>query len=386
MLPHPDFQFIASDGAFDATRLAHRTAQLAEQVADGTLQLVAPSALDVIAAVALDGVASTIELVPAGVQPDGVDSSVGQTRWVIFTSGSTGEPIAITHTLESLARSVSQHDGPRTWGLVYDPARLAGFAVVLQALATGSTLVDARTGSIMQRVDTMRDAGVDALSATPTLWRQILQSGHAENWPLTRVTLGGEVADQLILDALRRQFPAARVTHIFAASETGVAFAVSDGLEGFPEAFLHTPPRGVQLAVRDDLLWIHNPGSSAAGDDGFAPTGDVVSIAESRVRFEGRLSGMANVGGTKVFPEQVERELREHPGVADAVVIARRSPFAGQILVARVTAVDPAAGTTFGGEVRRWLGERLSRPMIPATIEVVDDLGSSSNGKVVRHD
>ena len=380
------FRYVDGDTVHDSATIAAEAAALAARTPAGsTVQLRGASALETIAALAgLDGHAARVELLPAGVEAEPGRSEGFPTRWVIFSSGSTGEPKPVEHELASLARAVRVEDGQRTWGLMYDPSRLAGLAVVLQALGSGSTLVEARHGSIAERVDAMRAGKVTALSATPTLWRQMLQSGRTEGWPLERITLGGEVADQRILDALAHEFPGARITHIFAASETGVAFAVGDGLEGFPVRYLETPPRGVALDVRDGILWVHSPSSSLAGPDGFASTGDVVEIRDGRVHFAGRLSGMANVGGTKVFPEQVERVLRDHPGVADVVVTAKANPFSGQVLIARVLPLDPAAGRELGVAVRRWAAERLSSPAVPAQVVIVSELASSANGKVVR--
>ena len=70
---------------------------------------------------------------------------------------------------------------------------------------------------------------------------------------------------------------------------------------------------------------------------------------------------MANVGGTKVFPEQVEGVIREHPAVADVVVTARPNALSGQILVASVEAADPADPPA-PADLRRWTAERLPRP------------------------
>ena len=60
--------------------------------------------------------------------------------------------------------------------------------------------------------------------------------------PLEQITLGGEIADQTILDTLKQMYPAARVVHIYATSELGRCFSVKDGKAGFPAHFLEALP------------------------------------------------------------------------------------------------------------------------------------------------
>jgi acyl-coenzyme A synthetase/AMP-(fatty) acid ligase len=385
----PTFSLIRGEQRIDREALTAMSDELKESTASGDIVRVDDGSTEnvLLAVLTLDGHCRRVELVPEGVALDPLVSEPheldGPTEWVIYTSGTSGEPKAVMHTLESLSRAVKPSDGARIWGLVYDPHRLAGLAVVLQALATESTLVDVRAGSITEKVDAMRSAGVTALSATPTLWRQMLQTGRTSGWALERITLGGEVSDQHTLDALAAEFPQARITHIFAASETGVAFAVGDGREGFPHKYLLAPPRGVALEIRDNILWVQSPNSSLAGADGFASTDDVVEIVGDRVLFIGRSSGMVNVGGSKVFPEQVESIIRKHPSIVDALVFSKRNPFSGNILLAKVivNTEDPDIGPA---DIRRWVATQVPTHMVPAQVEIVDDLPKSSNGKVVR--
>ena len=52
------------------------------------------------------------------------------------------------------------------------------------------------------------------------------------------VRLSGEIADQAVLDGLRRPFREASIGHAYASTEAGVGFAVNDGLEGFPASLI----------------------------------------------------------------------------------------------------------------------------------------------------
>jgi acyl-coenzyme A synthetase/AMP-(fatty) acid ligase len=365
------------------------------------------SALHVAAAViALDGWASTVHLIP----PD-VDSSIVTdgsqlmstfelqrtqnvisvasnqvTEWILYTSGTTGTPKSIRHTIASLSRtiSVNQHVAELTWGMIYDPNRMAGIQVLLQSLSSLTTLVAPDPYSSLQdRVTFLRANNVNALSATPTLWRQIMQSADVVGWDLRQITLGGEIADQKILDALTAQFANARIAHIFASTETGAAFAVVDRRAGFPVSYLTDAPRGIRLEIRDNILFVYSPLVSGAPADGFVSTEDEVEIVDDRVLFRGRKSGVVNIGGAKVWPEEVERILRTHPQVVDAAVQAKANPFSGAILTAKVIATQEAP-EDFAKQLRMWMKANSPSHYVPATISVVDSLAISQAGKVNR--
>lgn len=365
------------------------------------------SALNVAAAViALDGWASSVHLIPPDVDPsivtDGsllideflpkrrinsIEKPTGQiTEWILYTSGTTGTPKSIRHTIESLSRTISnsKHVAELTWGVLYDPNRMAGIQVILQSLASFTSVVAPNPyESLQQRVAFLRSHGVDALSATPTLWRQILQVADVDGWNLRQITLGGEISDQKILDALSSQFPESRIAHIFASTETGAAFAVVDRRAGFPVSYLTDAPRGVKLEIRENVLYVYSPLVSGAPADGFVSTEDEIEIVDDRCLFLGRKSGMVNIGGAKVWPEAVEQILRTHPQVIDATVQAKANPFSGAILTAKVVATDDAP-EDFSKQLRIWMKSNSPIHFVPATIQVVDSLEISQAGKVNR--
>jgi acyl-coenzyme A synthetase/AMP-(fatty) acid ligase len=361
------------------------------------------------ALVSLEGWSSEVHLLPAGVPVDVLPAGVspispsqlttrhraGTTRsaarvtthWIVYTSGTTGTPKPIRHTRDSLTRTVACTAVARTltWGLLYDPNRMAGLQVIHQTLATRTTLVaPANSVPVAERIVELIRRKADALSATPTLWRLILQLPATRGWPLRQITLGGEIADQQVLDALAQRYPDARITHVFAATETGAAFSVTDRRAGFPVAYLSEPPRGIRLDVRGGILHVHSPGVSAAGEDGFASTGDIVEVVGERVLFKGRASGVVNVGGVNVWPEEVERLLRSHPDVADAVVASKPNPFSGHVLTARVVPEPGSEAGDLPKRLRAWMRSQVPGALVPATIVTVPSFELSETGKATR--
>lgn len=258
------------------------------------------------------------------------------------SSGTTGTPKRITHDFRSLRdriRAVSEDDA--RWLLTYEPAAFAGLQVILTAAAAGAVLVSVPGGGITELARAARRHAVTHVSGTPSFWRAFLMTGlmagGGDPPPLRSITLGGEAADQPLLDRLRRAFPDARLRHIYASTEAGALFAVADGRAGFPADWLERGRDGVGLRVRDGVLEVRSPRAMiAAAGDGWLNTGDLVEVADGRVLFAGRLDGLVNVGGVKVSPERVEQRLLAVPGVAEAAVVPVASPITGFLLTATV--------------------------------------------------
>jgi len=319
------------------------------------------------------------------------------TRLVIPTSGTTGTPKLVSHSWATLTRTVKTGADAvcRRWGLLYELTRFAGLQVFLQALASRATLIfTEHLADLEARLALLAAQGCDALSATPTLWRKILMSPAGRRLPLRQITLGGEIADDLVLGALARAFPRARITHIYASTEAGVGFSVKDGRAGFPAVYLAEPPGGVELKVDGEgRLWLRPAvrgqffidAAALESTDGWIDSGDLVERRGDRYHFLGRANGAINVGGDKVFPEEVERVILELPDIALARVSGRRNPIVGALVEA---VVMPRAADANAAEISRRVREhcasRLPRFKVPAVIQVVSALATEGTGKLAR--
>ncbi|WP_347267866.1 AMP-binding protein [Paracoccus sp. (in: a-proteobacteria)] len=322
---------------------------------------------------------------------------IARSDWVMTTSGTTGQPKLVAHGLESLTRT-TRRDQDRgrgqVWGLLYDYSRFAGLQVLLQGLLSGAALaLPAVSLPLEARLAFLVRAGVTHLSATPTLWRKMLMTPGSEALALAQITLGGEIADDAVLAALARRWPAARISHVFASTEAGVGFSVTDGRAGFPGTYLDAPPQGIGLRVTEGRLFIRNDlvgpdylgGQGALAQGGWVDTGDAVRVVGGRVLFQGRSNGVINVGGDKVHPEEVEAAILAHPGVGMARVYGRRNPIVGALVAADIL---PAAGISdpkaLQAELKSFLAGRLARHQVPALIRMVDSFETNAAGKLTR--
>lgn len=305
-------------------------------------------------------------------EPTSVGAATHGRLW-LTTSGSTGRPKRVAHTLESLT-TVTSAQPPRVWLLPYSPGTYAWWQLVTLALAhPRQSLVAIDGAGIDSWPAVAAETGVDAISATPTFWRQALwrSAADVEALSLAQVTLGGEPVDQDLLDQLRERFPDARVSWIYASSEAGAAIAVHDGRAGFPARWLERSIEGrPRLHIRDDELVLESP-HRAVGLDAVIRTGDRVEVRDERVHIVGRLgSDEINVGGSKISAATVRHTLLSHPAVAWAQVRGRKAPIVGTLVQAEVVLSDPVPEA----DLTRWCAERLPEYGVPRRFRVLKEI------------
>ena len=112
-------------------------------------------------------------------------------------------------------------------------------------------------------------------------------------------------------------------------------------------------------------------------------TGDLARYLPSGdIQFLGRLDHQVKVRGFRIELAEIESALKRHPGVAEAVVVAREDRPGDKQLVAYVV---PAAGSPRSAALlKEHARELLPEYMVPAFVVLLDALPLNANGKVDR--
>jgi acyl-CoA synthetase (AMP-forming)/AMP-acid ligase II len=282
----------------------------------------------------------------------------------LYTSGTTGQPKASTKNVAALFERKRGRGGPtERWLLTYHPFRWAGISLITHVLRWGSQLVVPRSLELEEILKAAPRA--THMSLTPSMFRKMMLAASETELsalPFEQLTFGGEAATQPVLDAARRLWPKARITHTYASTELGDICSVSDGLAGVPRAKF--------------------------ADFGFGPegelliegrsTGDVWKLEGDRYQFVGRVEEVANVGGAKVYLASVDKTALEVAGVRQARAFAVPSALLGQMIALQyVGEIEPA-------ELKKALRDRLPKISCPASVERVEAIELTQAGKVKR--
>lgn len=115
-------------------------------------------------------------------------------------------------------------------------------------------------------------------------------------------------------------------------------------------------------------------------DDGWDSVGDLGSIHDGHVYLADRASDMIIVGGSNVYPAEVEAALEEHPLVQSSCVVGRPDDEYGSRLHAIVQASSPLTAD----ELIAHLRERLTPYKIPRSFTWTTDAIRDDAGKVRR--
>ena len=163
------------------------------------------------------------------------------------------------------------------------------------------------------------------------------------------------------------------------------------------DALIEPPPEGrpssevgwLARSGRVPLGYLGHPGRTAGtfpvlGGRRLAVTGDRARYRRSgdRLNIEllGRESACINTGGEKVFPEEVEEALKQHPSVRDAVAVGIPDERFGETICAVVEAAPGTEPTL--ADLSDHVKAHLAHYKAPRHLVVVDTIGRAPNGKV----
>jgi long-chain acyl-CoA synthetase len=118
--------------------------------------------------------------------------------------------------------------------------------------------------------------------------------------------------------------------------------------------------------------------------DGWFSTGDLGRIDSDGYLFiVGREKDVINFVGMKVFAQEVEAVLNQHPQVKESLVYGAAHPVYGQLPMARVVLKDGADSPDLN-ELRRFCYQKLAQYKVPKDFEFVGELPKTASGKIKR--
>ncbi|HKH45555.1 MAG TPA: amino acid adenylation domain-containing protein, partial [Thermoanaerobaculia bacterium] len=365
------------------------------------------------------------------IDPSGLDSPPSgrifpeSLAYVIHTSGSTGRPKGAMNTHRGLVNQMRwmQRVCPFDRNDLLLQKTPMGFDVsvaeIFNTLSMGARLAIAAPGGHRENdylLEMIERHGVTILQLVPShLFALLEQETFAASCrSLRRIIFGGEA---LTLELAQRASACldAELWNTYGPAEAAVesAFHIAEPGETRSPLPLGRPLDNVRLYVLDrngNLLPPGVPGDLHVGGvqvgrgylnrpdltaDRYGPdpfggepgtrlyrSGDLTRLRpDGVVEFLGRLDHQVKVRGVRIELGEIEAVLESHPGVREAVVVARRDRPDEVRLVACVV---PASEDLSVAGLRAWLRDRLPLAMIPSSFRMFEALPVNPNDKVDR--
>ncbi len=342
-----------------------------------------------------------------------------QLAYVIYTSGSTGQPkgVQIPHgALVNFLTTMAEQPGlgaddvlVAVTTLSFDIAGLELYLPLLVGarvvVAPGDTVSDPRALAQL-----LEHSEASVMQATPTTWRMLLDSGWTPSRGL-KALCGGEplpvaLADRLVgLEIELWNMYGPTETTIWSTCTRvrtqGKSLTIGRPIANTTLYLLDKHLRPVPVGVagelwiggdglargyrgRDDLTaerFIPDPFDDAEGARIYR-TGDLARYRpDGEVEFLGRIDNQVKVRGFRIELGEIETVLTRHPGVAEAVVVARGGESAEAELAAYVI---PQGDHVPAHVLREFAAHTLPAYMVPSTVTTLDAFPLTPNGKVDR--
>ncbi|MBQ9348641.1 MAG: amino acid adenylation domain-containing protein [Oscillibacter sp.] len=341
--------------------------------------------------------------------------------YAIYTSGSTGVPKGALMSHRGLVdlMSVNRFNPVPARMAEGDVRRVVSVGTVIFDLFGAETLMplsmgletllaDEESSRSQRELDALlSQTPAQAMLVTPTKLKSLMvdpaRCGYLREMKM--IVLGGEAVEPDLVEKLSR-LTDAELYNVYGPAEamwstSGRIAGPNDITIGGPLAntqihivdrFLQPLPVGVtgEICVTGDVVgpgYLHNPERTAErflpnpfGEGTLYRTGDLGRWrSDGRIDFLGRNDFQVKLKGIRMEPGEIELAIRTMPGVQEAAVGVRPDSQGRQALCAWYTGAVLSPGF-----LRRALGLRLPRTMIPQMYTHMDGFPLTASGKLDR--
>jgi fatty-acyl-CoA synthase len=339
---------------------------------------------------------------------------------LLYTSGTTGRPkgVMIPHRQIAwnayntvISWQLRQSDRVQVYTPMYHAGGLTVFMTPLFAIGGSIVLHDSFDAAEVLRA--LREYECTLLFGVPTIFKMFLDTPEFATLDLSHLrwcASGGAPLPLQLLHAYQERGLTFRQG--YGLTEVGVnCFAMSDedsrrksGSIGKPLMFTEAKLLGLQdddpdgnqvtanevgeLCLRGPHVcrgYWNNPAATAKvlDPDGWFHTGDLARCDEDGFFYiAGRSKDMIISGGVNIYPAEIEKELLDHPAIAEVSVLGTTDEKWGEVPLAVVALKSGASASDL--ELIEFLRPRINKIKLPRQVIFIEALPRNAYGKVLK--
>lgn len=300
---------------------------------------------------------------------------------VLFSSGTSGQPKAAVHRFSLLLdKFKSNGKALRTLNfLLFD--HWGGLNTMFKILSNSGCIITTKDRSPLNICKLIQEHNIELLPASPTFLNLLLLSEVYKDFDLSclkMITYGTEPMHQHTLKKLVKTFPNIKFLQTYGLIEIGVLKSISEKNDSL---WIKIDGKGYQTRIVDGILQIKSKSTmlgylnyrSPITDDGWFITGDKVIQKGDYIKILGRQSDIINIGGEKVFPQEIENTILEMESVSDVTVASEKNSIIGNIITAKIVLIKNEEKKSFIKKLKKHCRERLDKFKLPVKIQIVNE-------------
>lgn len=299
---------------------------------------------------------------------------------ILFSSGTSGKPKGAVHDFGLLLKKFENSRGSlRTINfLLFD--HWGGLNTLFHTLANGGVVLALKKRNPEAVCEFIEKYKIELLPVSPSFLNLMILSESYKKFDLSTlklVTYGTEPMPESTLIRAKELFPDVKFQQTYGLIELGVLRSKSKSDDSL---WVKLGGDGYQLRVVDKILQIKAESAmlgylnaeSPFTSDGYFITGDEVEQDGEYYKILGRKSELINVGGDKVYPQEVENIILSMDEVVEVTVFGEKHALMGNIVCANVRVKDGVEEKQIVKEIKKYCKKRTQPFKVPVKIKVVD--------------
>ena len=311
---------------------------------------------------------------------------------VLFTSGTSGFPKGAVHDFNKLLNKFrTVRKSMRTINfLLFD--HWGGLNTLFHTLSNCGVVLALRNRKPEAVCEFIEKYNIELLPVSPSFLNLLIISEKYKKYNLSSlklITYGTEPMPESTLKRAKEIFSHVTFQQTYGLIELGVLRSKSKsddslwvklGGEGFE---LRIVENNLQIKSESAMLGYLNAPSPFT-EDGFFITGDEVEYDGEYYKILGRKSEIINVGGDKVYPQEVENIILEMSNINEVTVYGEKHAIIGNIVCAKVSLNEPEDAKEFIRKLKSHCKLKLQSFKVPVKVFITDEQMYSDRFKKQR--